>query len=50
MKKCPQCQREIDQHGIACQYCNEVDIAREKKQPSKAKSGPKRSDPKYGSR
>ena len=24
MKKCPDCQREIDKYAIACQYCGKL--------------------------
>lgn len=24
MKKCPGCEREIDKHGIVCEYCGKV--------------------------
>lgn len=29
MKKCPDCRRELDKYGIACQYCGKVEEARE---------------------
>lgn len=25
MKKCPECEREIDKYGIACEYCGKLD-------------------------
>jgi hypothetical protein len=30
MKKCPECQRELDKNGYACQYCGKVDEVRAK--------------------
>jgi len=30
MKKCPECERNIDRYGIACQYCGKVEEARER--------------------
>ena len=30
MKKCPECERELDKYMIACQYCGKVEEAREK--------------------
>lgn len=38
MKKCPDCQRELDKYGIACQYCGKVEEAREQDEsPDKEK-------------
>lgn len=35
MKKCPGCKRDIDKHGIACQYCARVKEENRKKGGSK---------------
>ena len=37
MKKCPDCEREIDRHGIACQYCGRVTEEREKEKRAEEK-------------
>ena len=31
MKKCPDCKKEIDKYGVACDYCGRVLEEREKK-------------------
>jgi hypothetical protein len=37
MKKCKDCQREIDKYGIACQYCGRVAEEREKEKQAEQK-------------
>lgn len=46
MKKCPECERELDKHGIACQYCGKVDEAREKEKKSNENSRNRQGDKK----
>lgn len=40
MKKCPECHKELDKYGIACQYCAKVEESRDKdnKQAQDAKN------------
>ena len=37
MKKCPDCEREIDKYAIACQYCGRVPEGEKKKGKDKDK-------------
>jgi len=41
MKKCPDCERELDRHMIACQYCGEVEESRKKEKHLVKFSDPK---------
>ena len=37
MKKCPECEREVDKFGIACQYCGRVTDEHEKEKAADKK-------------
>jgi len=37
MKKCPDCEREIDKYGIACEYCDKLRKEQEKVEISEKK-------------
>lgn len=47
MKKCPDCQREVDKVSFMCEYCGRLVKEKEKdKSPAKTTPEKKRGDPK----